>query len=137
MGDEKTAKPTATKDAKELNGKEAIYEKIATFVQEKTEKRIGKTGGHFIFDMVVEGIFSAVAKGETFRFNGGFGSLHVKKYGAGSRNLPSGTKVNFGERTKVRYEEGVSVKDLLKPGTKTRKPAKKVEVKTAETLDLA
>jgi len=117
--DAKTADAKTAKEKRELTGKEAIYQGIADFVMEKTESRIGRSGGHVIFDMVVDGIFGLVAKEGSLRFNGGYGSLHVRNYGAGSRKLPSGSQVKFGPRTKVRYEEGVSVKDLLKNGGKT------------------
>jgi hypothetical protein len=48
-----------------------------------------------------------------FRFNGGYGSLHVKTYQAGTRRLPSGQETTFGERSKLRYEEGVVVAGLV------------------------
>jgi hypothetical protein len=93
--------------------KEAIYEKIAAWVKEKTSQRIGKSGGRVIFDMVVDNVFAAAAKSGTFRFNGGFGSLHVRTYSAGSRRLPSGQETTFGEREKLRYEQGVVVTALV------------------------
>lgn len=100
----------------ETSAKEAIYILIGEMVQNKTGKRIGKTGGREIFDTVVSEIFAAAAREQALRFNGGFGSLHVKTYGAGSRRLPSGQETTFGERQKVRYEEGVVVKALIANG---------------------
>jgi hypothetical protein len=97
----------------ETSAKEAIYELIAEFVKSKTDKRIGKSGGRIIFDLVVDNVFAAAAKDGTFRFNGGFGSLHVRQYGAGSRRLPSGQQTTFGEREKLRYEQGVVVTALI------------------------
>ena len=110
MTDKKEA--TAEKAAP-VSAKDAIYIQIGDFVKEKTGKRIGKTGGREIFDKIVEGIFSAATRDGSFRFNGGFGSLHVKTYQAGTRRLPSGQITTFGERQKVRYEEGVVVKALV------------------------
>jgi len=129
-----------------VSAKDAIYVQIGDFVKEKTGKRIGKTGGREIFDMVVEQIFAAAVRENSFRFNGGFGSLHVKTYQAGTRRLPSGQETTFGERQKVRYEEGVVVKALIteggdlvkalkargsrakaKPATKDKAPAKDKE----------
>ena len=97
---------------REVSAKESIYVSIGNLVQEKTGKRIGKTGGREIFDLVVEQVFAAAAREGQLRFNGGFGSLHQRKYQAGSRRLPSGETTTFGERTKLRYEEGVVVKAL-------------------------
>lgn len=99
-----------------LSSKEQIYVDIGTFVKEKTGKRIGKTGGREIFDLVVASIFAGAAKDGSFRFNAGFGSLHVKNYQAGSRRLPSGDVTTFSERSKVRYEEGVVTKALVQNG---------------------
>lgn len=95
-------------------GKEAIYIKINDFVKAKTGKRIGKTGGRELFDLFTEEIFALATKDGAFRFNGGFGSMHVRTYGAGTRRLPSGQVTTFGERQKLRYEEGVVVKALVK-----------------------
>jgi len=99
-----------------VSAKDAIYVQIGDFVKEKTGKRIGKTGGREIFDTVVEQIFASAVREGSFRFNGGFGSLHVKTYQAGTRRLPSGQETTFGERQKVRYEEGVVVKALITEG---------------------
>lgn len=101
---------------RELSTKESIYTQIADYVKERTGKRIGKAGGREIFDLVTEQMFSAATREGSFRFNGGFGSLHVRTYGAGSRRLPSGQQTQFGERRKLRYEEGVSVQTLVKSG---------------------
>ena len=135
-----------------VSAKDAIYVQIGDFVKEKTGKRIGKTGGREIFDMVVEQTFSAAVREGSFRFNGGFGSFHVKTYQAGTRRLPSGQQTTFGERQKVRYEEGVVVKALIVEGgdlskalkargTRVKKPAAKSEDKKpaadkGEDLDL-
>lgn len=107
----------AAEAAAETTGKEAIYEKIAEHVKAKTDKRIGKTGGREIFDLVVSEIFAAATAADgSFRFNGGFGSLHVREYQAGERRLPNGDTTTFGERKKLRYEEGVVVKALVENG---------------------
>lgn len=96
--------------------KEAIYIKVGDYVKARTGKRIGKTGGREIFDLVVNEIFAAAVVAGSFRFNGGFGSLHVRTFGEGSRRLPSGVVTTFGERKKLRYEEGVVVEALVANG---------------------
>lgn len=96
-----------------LEGKEAIYARLGEMVKEMTGKRIGKSGGRKLFDKVVEEVFVLATKDGTMRFNGGYGSLHVRTYQAGSRRLPNGTETTFGERTKLRYEEGVVVAALV------------------------
>lgn len=103
----------AAAPAADAEGKEAIYVQIGEAVKEMTEKRIGKTGGRKLFDLVVAAVFAEATKMGTFRFNGGFGSLHVRTYGAGKRRLPSGQETTFGERQKLRYEEGVVVAALV------------------------
>ena len=40
----------------------------------------------------------------------------MKTYQAGTRRLPSGQETTFGERKKLRYEEGVVVKALIVAG---------------------
>lgn len=94
-------------------GKDAIYERVGEMVKEMTGKRIGLSGGRKIFDKVVEEIFVEATKEGTFRFNAGFGSMHVKNYGPGERRLPSGQMTTFGDRQKLRYEEGVVVAGLV------------------------
>lgn len=115
-----TAKTTATEtppaEAASDAGKENIYTKVGELVKDKTGKRIGKTGGREIFDLIVGEIFALATKEGTVRLNGGFGSFHVRGYQAGSRRLPSGQNVKFGERQKLRYEEGVVVKALVANG---------------------
>jgi len=111
-----TAAPE-TPEAAPATPKEAIYVKISNHVKEKTGKRIGKTGGRVLFDIVIEEVFAAAAADPAgFRFNGGMGSLHVKTYQAGTRRLPNGTETTFGERQKMRYEEGVVVNELVQAG---------------------
>lgn len=94
-------------------GKDAIYERLGNMVKEMTGKRIGLSGGRKLFDKVVEEVFVEATKEGSFRFNAGFGSLHVKHYGSGERRLPSGQMTTFGERSKLRYEEGVVVAGLV------------------------
>lgn len=98
------------------SAKEKIYIAIGDFVKEKTGKRIGKTGGREIFDLVTEQMFATAAAEGTIRFNGGFGSYHIKEYSEGERRLPSGATTKFGKRKKLRYEEGVVVKALVANG---------------------
>jgi nucleoid DNA-binding protein len=105
------------------SGKEAIYIQIGEYVKDKTGKRIGKTGGREIFDMVVGEVFALATKDGTVRLNGGFGSFHVRNYSAGTRRLPSGQETTFGERKKLRYEEGVVVKALVENGGDLAKAA--------------
>ena len=115
----KLADPKASAEkqvAIETQSKEEIYIRLGEWIKEKTGKRVGKTGGREIFDKVVEEIFSAATKNETFRFNAGFGSLHTRTYAAGARRLPSGQETTFGERQKLRYEEGVVVEEMVKNG---------------------
>jgi len=102
--------------AEEPTSKEAIYLVIAEWVLNKTGKKIGKTGGRDLFDRVVEEILAAATRDNTFRFNGGFGSMHVKNYQAGTRRLPSGAETTFGERKKLRYEQGVVTTALIENG---------------------
>lgn len=111
------------KAPRELSVKEHIYTKIAEFVKEKTGKRIGRTGGREIFDLTVNGVFESAVQEGTLRFNGGFGSLHLRTYQAGTRRLPSGNETTFGERQKLRYEEGVMVKALIGAGGDVKKAA--------------
>jgi len=111
-----TAAPAAAVEEKDpvvRVGKDAIYERMGAMIKEMTGKRVGMAGGRKVFDKVVEEVFIEAAKEGTFRFNAGFGSLHVKNYGAGERRLPSGQITTFGERQKLRYEEGVVVAGLV------------------------
>lgn len=125
----------------ETVGKEEIYIKIKELVKNKTGgKNIGKSGGRELFDLVVAEIFTLATKEGTIRLNGGFGSFHVRQYGSGSRRLPSGQQVEFGEREKLRYEEGVVVKALvenegnLEEALKVRGSRAKEETPAAEPV---
>lgn len=112
---ETAVQPAATEEKSTVVrvGKDAIYERMGEMIKEMTGKRVGLAGGRKVFDKVVEEFFVEATKEGTFRFNAGFGSLHVKTYGAGERRLPSGQVTTFGERQKLRYEEGVVVAGLV------------------------
>lgn len=120
------------KGKKELTSKESIYQQIGDMVKEKTGKRIGRTGGRAIFDFVVKRVFQTATEEGSFRFNGGFGSLHVREYQPGSRRLPSGQEVEFGERKKLRYEEGVVVKAMVAGEYQEEEPPKNKEAEDDE-----
>lgn len=112
------ADDTATAEAPEAvasDSKEGIYIMIADFVKERTSKNIGKTGGHVLFDQITAEVFRIAVEDGYFRYNRGYGSLEIKHYGAGSRRLPSGQEVTFGERDKLRYNQGKMVSELIKP----------------------
>lgn len=113
MSETAAAAPTAGKPDETLDGKEAIYARLGEMVKEMTNHRVGKSGGRKIFDAVTSEIFAEATKEGTMRFNGGFGSLHVREYKEGSRRLPSGQTTTFGKRRKLRYEEGVVVEALV------------------------
>ncbi|SRR5712691_262458 len=107
-----------------IDAKGRIYEKVQQWVKDKTGKNIGMSGGHAIFNLVVAEIFKEAVEEGHFRFNGGYGSLHVRSYGAGTRKLPSGgPTVTFGERKKLRYEEGIAVALLHNAVDGTTEPA--------------
>lgn len=107
---------TETTERAEPTGKDAIYAKVVDMVKDATGKRISRAKGREIFDTCIEEIFALACADSTVRLNGGFGSFHVRDYQSGSRTLPSGQKVEFGERKKLRYEEGVVVKALVANG---------------------
>lgn len=109
-------------ETKEMSAKEKIYIAIDAYVKDKTGKRIGKSGGRIVFDMVVAAMFEHAVTLGSLRFNAGYGSLKVKTYSAGSRRLPSGTITKFDTRKKLRYEEGVSVAQLIKTGKANVEP---------------
>jgi len=111
MADDSQDAPTAVAS----DPKEAIYIMIADFVKERTSKNIGKTGGHILFDAITAEVFRIAVEDGYFRYNRGYGSLEIKHYGAGSRRLPSGKEVTFGERDKLRYNQGKMVSELIKP----------------------
>jgi len=97
----------------ELDTKQTIYQKIADYVNAKTGKNIGRSGGQELFNIVTEQVFASAVAEKNFRFNGGYGSLRIKNYSAGTRKLPSGKSTTFGERSKLRYEQGVTTTNLI------------------------
>jgi len=103
----------AAESTKELSVKEAIYQKVADMVKAKTSKNIGRTGGQELFNLVVGEIFVVAVHEKSIRLNAGFGSFKIKEYTPGSRRLPSGQVATFGDRKKLRYEQGVSVTNLI------------------------
>lgn len=109
---------TETQDSEDTGAKAAIARAIDAFVTEKTGKRIGIGGGKHIFDMIVGMMFTAAVKDEEFRFPAGHGAFHVRHLGVGTRpkRLPSGavtTAQMQPGRVKLRYVEGVKIKQLL------------------------
>jgi len=96
-----------------IDSKTAIYAQVQAYVKARTGKNIGRSGGQELFNIVVEQIFAAATHDQTFRFNGGYGSLRIKHYAAGSRKLPSGVETTFGTRSKLRYEQGVTTTQLV------------------------
>jgi hypothetical protein len=136
---EKTTTATSQPKAPVIReGKDAIYERLGSMVKEMTGKRIGITGGRAIFDKVVEEIFVEATKEGTFRFNGGFGSMHIKTYQAGSRRLPSGQMTTFDERQKLRYEEGVVVAGLVQhKGDLAKVQSERKEASTSDSASEA
>lgn len=116
MAKKPASKPAVEETAAEKDAKTAIHEEIAVFVQTKTGKRIGRSGGKEIFDTVVARIFGSAVKDGSFRFPGGFGSLHVRHLNEGTKpkRLPGGATTVLGKgRVKLRYVEGNEVKTLL------------------------
>jgi len=102
-----------------VDAKQAIHEKLASLVKEKTGKNIGRAGGKILFDTVIEMFFTSAVADKSFRFPGGYGALHVKELQAGTKpkRLPSGAETIIpAGRLKLRYVEGNSVKEQL--GTK-------------------
>lgn len=115
-----------TEVADEDAAKARIHAMIDKMVTEKTGKRIGIATAKKIFDSVVKEVFTAAVKDEFFRFPGGFGSFHVRHLGVGTKpkRLPSGKEVTLGEgRVKLRYQEGVMVKQLLGTDKRSKKSA--------------
>lgn len=113
-------------------GKDAIYARLGDMVKDMTGKRVGLAGGRRIFDNVVEEIFAEATREGSFRFNGGYGSLHVKTYSAGERRLPSGQVTVFGERQKLRYDEGVVVAGLVQHKGDVTKATSKAPASSGE-----
>lgn len=124
----KDTKAAAATEADDSNAKQAIHEKLASIVLEKTGKRIGRAGGKMLFDTAVQEIFKAATADGSFRFPGGFGSLHVRNLNEGTKpkRLPSGATTVIGAgRRKLRYVEGNEVKGLM--GTRKEKSAAPAE----------
>lgn len=103
------------------NSKERIYEKIRDYIENRTDVRFGVTASQELFNLILEGVFTAAAKDKSFRFNGGLGALHIRKYAPGQRTTPRGQVVTFGERFKMRYEEGVVTAKLVATGGDEKK----------------
>jgi hypothetical protein len=122
MTAEATPETPETQDEEAAKGR--IHQWIADFVKEKTGKPIGITGGKKIFDKVIADIFTSAVKDGQLRFPGGYGSLHVRHLGVGTKpkRLPSGATTDSilkEGRVKLRYQEGVMVKKLLGTDRKT------------------
>lgn len=131
-GNTQASAPAGATTAAETNvdGKDGIYARLGDAVQAQTGKRIGKSGGRKLFDQVVGEIFALATKEGSLRFNGGYGSLHVREYKEGKRRLPSGQTTSFGKRRKVRYEEGVTAAALV--STKGDVPAAMAKLAAAK-----
>ena len=114
MGEAKEKEAPA--EAKELVGKDLLYQKVADYIEGKTGKRFGRTNGQTVVNLVVGELMALAVQDGAVRLNQGFGSFQLRTYGAGERRLPNGDMVKFDERQKLRYEQGVMVEYLIEHG---------------------
>jgi len=94
-------------------GKEAIYRSLTDMIANQTGKRVSQAFAKSVFNHVVERSLETAVQEGSIRFNGGFGSLKVRDLKGGTRQLPSGQTVAFGERKKIRYEHGLMVEAMM------------------------
>lgn len=97
--------------------RERVYKAIALHIREKTGGEISRAGtalGREILDVVVEILFRTAIKEGYFRLPSGFGSLKVTQLRSSTKRLPTGEVVELTEpRSRLRYEEGAAVRELL------------------------
>lgn len=95
---------------KALEGKDLLYDGVATMISDHTGKRVSRSFGEAIYKHCIGSSFNEAIASGGFRFPGGFGSLEVRDLQAGTKTLPSGQKVDVPARKKLRYNEGTAVK---------------------------
>lgn len=98
--------------------RERVYNAVGTHVLEvmghpETQKKT-RTIGQEVLDAAIEVVVRMAIKEGYFRLPGGFGSFKVLLLGAGKKRLPNGTIVDLAEnRSRLKYEEGAAVRELL------------------------
>ena len=98
--------------------RERVYRAIAAHIRDATggevPRAIGPALGREVLDAVIEIVMrTALAEGY-FRLPGGFGSFKVQQLKSMDKRLPTGQVVALNaRRSRLRYEEGAAVRELL------------------------
>lgn len=98
--------------------RERVYRAIAAHIRDATggevPRAIGSALGREVLDAVIEIVMrTALAEGY-FRLPGGFGSFKVQRLKSTAKRLPTGQVVALtSRRSRLRYEEGAAVRELL------------------------
>ena len=93
--------------------KQAIYERIQGAVRKHTERRINLDEAREIFDLVSEEMILAASQDGVCRLNRGLGSLKVRHFSGGSRQLPTGERVSYPARRKIQLDAGQTTLAIL------------------------
>ena len=97
--------------------RERVHRAIAAYVRDITGGVTPKKGsalGHEILDAVIEIVMRTALKEGYFRLPGGFGSFKVERLPTGQKRLPTGQVIELNpRRSRLRYEEGAAVRELL------------------------
>jgi hypothetical protein len=97
--------------------RERVYRAIATHLRDVTGGEVSRAGtalGREILDAVTEIVIRTAIMEGYFRLPGGFGSFKVLQLRPSQKRLPTGEVVELkSTRSRLRYEEGAAVRELL------------------------
>lgn len=97
--------------------RDRVYRAIAAQVRESvgdTARPVGSVVGRELLDAVMEIVMRTALKEGYFRLPGGFGSFKVQRLKSTAKRLPTGQVVELNShRSRLRYEEGAAVRELL------------------------
>jgi hypothetical protein len=111
--------PFKTQGASDEEIRKRVYKAITAHVRELTEGELpqqnSETLGRDILDGVIELVWRTALTEGYFRLPGGFGSLKVQVLKSTQKRLPTGQVVDLtkSHRSRLRYEEGAAVRELL------------------------
>ena len=96
--------------------RERVHKAIGAYLSEATEGAVPSSIvlGREVLDAIMEIVVRTAINEGYFRFPGGYGSLKVQHLRSASKRLPTGEVVKLKEqRSRLRYEEGATVRELL------------------------
>jgi hypothetical protein len=114
--------PSNSQPTRDDNGsgsavRDRVHRAIAQHLKTVTEgdiRHVSSAFGREVLDVVIEIVIRTALQEGYFRLPSGFGSFKVTQLRSSTKRLPTGALVSLTEpRSRLRYEEGAAVRELL------------------------